>query len=37
MVALGLEEKLQRLPLPTLREQITIVVTALGHGLAGAA
>jgi len=36
MVALGLEEKLQRLPLPTLREQITTVVTALGHGLAGA-
>ena len=34
MVALGLEEKLQSLPLSTLREQITTVVTALGHGLA---
>lgn len=35
MVTLGLEEKLQRVPMPTLREQITTVVTALGHGLAG--
>jgi len=35
MVTLGLEEKLQRLPLPTLRAQITTVVTAFGHGLAG--
>ena len=35
MVTLGLEEKLHRLPLPTLREQVTTVVTALGHGLVG--
>jgi AcrR family transcriptional regulator len=34
LVALGLEEKLQLIPLPALREQITTVVTALGRGLA---
>ncbi len=35
VVALGLEEKLQFIPLKTLREQVTIIVTALGLGLAG--
>jgi AcrR family transcriptional regulator len=35
VVALGLEEKLQFIPLKALREQVTIVVTALGRGLAG--
>jgi AcrR family transcriptional regulator len=34
LVALGLEEKLQLIPLPALREQVTTVVTALGRGLA---
>ena len=33
MVMLGLEEKLQRIPLPALREQVTAVVTAIGRGL----
>jgi AcrR family transcriptional regulator len=33
MVMLGLEEKLQRIPLPALREQITAVVTAIGRGM----
>src|SRR5262249_12731484 len=37
MVALGLEEKLQVLPLPVLREQVTTIVTALGNGLTRAA
>jgi len=35
MVALGLEEKLQFIPLAALREQVTTIVTALGFGLAG--
>jgi AcrR family transcriptional regulator len=35
LVALGLEEKLQPIPLPVLREQVTTMVTALGYGLAG--
>ena len=35
LVALGLEEKLQFVPLPSLREQVTTIVTALGYGLAG--
>jgi AcrR family transcriptional regulator len=35
LVALGLEEKLQFIPLPSLREQVTTIVTALGFGLAG--
>jgi AcrR family transcriptional regulator len=34
VVLLGLEEKLQRIPLPILREQLTLVVGALGRGLA---
>jgi AcrR family transcriptional regulator len=34
LVALGLEEKLQPIPLPTLREQIRFVVTAIGRGMA---
>jgi AcrR family transcriptional regulator len=35
LVALGREEKLQFIPLPSLREQVTTIVTALGYGLAG--
>jgi AcrR family transcriptional regulator len=35
VVALGLEEKLQALARPVLREQVATVVTALGYGLAG--
>ncbi|HEY5962894.1 MAG TPA: TetR/AcrR family transcriptional regulator [Xanthobacteraceae bacterium] len=35
LVALGLEEKLQFIPLPSLREQVTTIVSALGYGLAG--
>jgi len=35
LVALGLEEKLQFIPLPALRDQVTIIVKALGSGLAG--
>ena len=35
VVVLGLEEKLQFIPLPSLREQVTTIVTALGFGLAG--
>ena len=35
VVALGLEEKLQPIPLGALHEQVTIIVTALGYGLAG--
>jgi len=34
LVVLGLEEKLQALPLPVLREQIRFVVTAIGRGMA---
>ena len=34
LVALGLEEKLQFIPLPALREQVTTIVKALGFGLA---
>jgi hypothetical protein len=30
---LGLEEKLQRIPLPVLREQMTFVVSTIGRGL----
>jgi AcrR family transcriptional regulator len=33
IVALGLEEKLYTLPLPSLREQVTFVVSAIGRGL----
>jgi AcrR family transcriptional regulator len=36
LVVLGLEEKLQPIPLPALREQITFIVTALGRGMASA-
>ena len=35
LVALGLEEKLRPIPLPVLREQVTVIVSALGYGLAG--
>src|SRR5262245_30059066 len=34
IVALGLEEKLYTLPLTSLREQVTFVVSAIGRGLA---
>jgi hypothetical protein len=34
IVTLGLEEKLYTLPLTSLREQVTFVVSAIGHGLA---
>jgi len=34
IVVLGLEEKLQRIPLPTLREQVTLLSRALAKGLA---
>jgi AcrR family transcriptional regulator len=33
MVVLGLEEKLQFMPLPVLREQVTLLVTAMAKGL----
>ena len=36
MVVLGLEEKLQLIPLPALREQVTSVVTAIGRGMIAA-
>lgn len=35
LVVLGLEEKLQPIPLPVLREQIRFVVTAIGRGMVG--
>jgi hypothetical protein len=35
LIVLGLEEKLQFIPLPSLREQVATIVTALGYGLAG--
>jgi AcrR family transcriptional regulator len=34
IVVLGLEEKLQLIPLPVLREQVTLLVDAMGRGLA---
>ena len=34
IVTVGLEEKLQSLPLPVLREQLTVMVEAMGKGLA---
>ena len=34
IVVLGLEEKLQLIPLPVLREQVTLLVGAVGRGLA---
>lgn len=34
IVALGLEEKLELIPLPALREQVTLMVEAMGKGLA---
>jgi AcrR family transcriptional regulator len=34
MVVLGLEEKLQIIPLPVLREQVTFIVETIGKGLA---
>jgi AcrR family transcriptional regulator len=33
IVLIGLEEKLQHLPLPVLREQVTLLVTAMAKGL----
>ena len=35
IVMLGLEEKLYTLPLASLREQVTVMVSAIGRGLAG--
>jgi AcrR family transcriptional regulator len=37
MVALGLEEKLQLIPLPVLREQVTFLVQAMAKGMPHAA
>jgi AcrR family transcriptional regulator len=34
LVRLGLEEKLQAIPVTALREQITFVITAIGRGMA---
>jgi AcrR family transcriptional regulator len=36
LVVLGLEEKLQAIPLSVLREQMTFIVTTLGRGMASA-
>jgi AcrR family transcriptional regulator len=36
LVVLGLEEKLQAIPLPVLREQVRFVVTAIGRGMVAA-
>lgn len=36
IVALGLDEKIEAIALPDLREQLTFVVTAMGRGLAHA-
>jgi hypothetical protein len=35
VVVLGLEEKLQAMPLDVLRRQVVIVVTAMARGLRG--
>jgi AcrR family transcriptional regulator len=37
LVVLGLEEKVQAIPLPVLREQVRFVVTAIGRGMVAAA
>jgi AcrR family transcriptional regulator len=37
LVVLGLEEKLQTIPLPVLREQVRFVVTAIGRGMVAGA
>jgi hypothetical protein len=34
IVLIGLEEKLQHLPLPVLREQVTVMIEAMATGLA---
>jgi len=36
LIRLGLEEKLQAIPLTALREQLTFFVNAIGHGMASA-
>jgi hypothetical protein len=36
LVVLGLEEKLQTIPLTVLREQMTFIVTTIGRGMASA-
>jgi AcrR family transcriptional regulator len=36
LVRLGLEEKLQAIPVTVLREQITFIITAIGRGMASA-
>jgi hypothetical protein len=33
MVILGLEEKLQTLPLESLREQVALIVSTIGRGM----
>src|SRR4051812_5354467 len=37
LVVVGLEEKLQTIPLPVLREQVRFVVTAIGRGMVAGA
>ena len=37
IVLIGLEEKLQSVPLPVLREQVTVMIEALARGLKGSA
>lgn len=34
LVTLGLEERLEAIPLPVLREQVTFIVTTIGRGMA---
>jgi AcrR family transcriptional regulator len=36
LVRLGLEEKLQAIPLTVLREQLTFIITTIGHGMTAA-
>ena len=37
LIRLGLEEKLQAIPVTTIREQLTFIITAVGRGMAIAA
>jgi AcrR family transcriptional regulator len=34
LISLGLEERLEAIPLPVLREQVTFIVTTIGRGMA---
>ena len=36
LVVLGLEEKLQTIPLPAFHEQMTFIVTTIGRGMTAA-